>query len=36
MTRLGVIDAERQALVQELFAQAGVPLRVDVMQSWYF
>ena len=36
MTRLGVIDAQRQAHVQKLLAQAGVPLRVDVMQSWYF
>jgi len=36
MTRLGVIDAQRQAQVQELLEQAGVPLRVDVMQSWYF
>jgi hypothetical protein len=36
MTRLGVIDTERQVLVQGLLAQAGVPLRVDVMQSWYF
>jgi hypothetical protein len=36
MTRLGVIDTERQVLVQGLLAQAGVPLQVDVMQSWYF
>ncbi|EGJ10205.1 hypothetical protein RBXJA2T_07748 [Rubrivivax benzoatilyticus JA2 = ATCC BAA-35] len=36
MTRIGVIDAERQALVQGLVAQAGLPLRVDVMPDWYF
>jgi hypothetical protein len=36
MTRLGVIDAQRQTQVQGLLAAAGVPLRVDVMQSWYF
>ena len=36
MTRLGVIDVQQQAQVQGLLAQAGLPLRVDVMQSWYF
>jgi hypothetical protein len=36
ITRLGVIDAQRQAEVQALLVQAGVPLRVDVMPSWYF
>lgn len=36
MTRLGVIDDRRQKLVQGLLAGAGVPLRVDVMPSWYF
>jgi hypothetical protein len=36
MARLGVIDDRQQAQVQGLLARAGVPLRVDVMQSWYF
>jgi ssDNA thymidine ADP-ribosyltransferase, DarT len=36
MTRLGVIDARQQARVQQLLAQLGVALTVDVMQSWYF
>ncbi len=36
MTRLGVIDAARQAQVQALLNQAGVALRVDIMPSWYF
>lgn len=36
MTRLGVIDTQRQTQVQGLLAAAGVPLRVDVMPSWYF
>lgn len=36
MTRIGVIDAQQQAKVRGVLAPAGVPLRVDVMQSWYF
>ena len=36
MTRLGVIDAARQAQVQTLLAQAGVTLTVDIMPAWYF
>ena len=36
MTRLGVVDAARQAQVQAMVAQAGVPLAVDAVQSWYF
>jgi len=36
MTRLGVIDAARQAQVQAMVARAGVPLAVDIMPSWYF
>ncbi|MEY4561771.1 MAG: hypothetical protein RLZZ618_1048 [Pseudomonadota bacterium] len=36
VTRIGVIDATRQAQVQGLLAQAGVALTVDVMPSWYF
>lgn len=36
MTRLGVIDAPRQAQVQALLAQAGVALTVDVIPAWYF
>jgi hypothetical protein len=36
MTRLGVIDAARQAQVQALLVQAGVGLAVDIMPSWYF
>ena len=36
MTRLGVIDAARQAQVQALLAQAGVALTVDIMPAWYF
>lgn len=36
MTRLGVIDAVRQAQVQTMVAHAGVPLAVDIMPSWYF
>lgn len=36
MTRLGVIDAARQAQVQALLIQAGVGLTVDIMPSWYF
>lgn len=36
MTRLGVIDAARQAQVQTLLNQAGVALRVDIMPTWYF
>ena len=36
MTRLGVINTQRQAEVQGLLTQAGVPLPVDVMPSWYF
>jgi hypothetical protein len=36
MTRLGVIDAARQAQVGALLAQAGVGLNVDIMPSWYF
>ncbi len=36
MTRLGVMDAARQAQVQAMLAKAGVALAVDVMPSWYF
>jgi len=36
MTRLGVIDAARQAQVLALLAQAGVALTVDIMPAWYF
>ncbi len=36
MTRLGVIDVQRQVQVQGLLVQAGVRLQVDVMPSWYF
>ena len=36
MTRLGVIDVDRQAQVQALLEQAGVGLSVDIMPSWYF
>lgn len=36
ITRLGVIDAARQAQVQDMVAHAGVPLAVDIMPSWYF
>lgn len=36
MTRLGVINDQRQAHVQTILAQAGVPLAVDIMPSWYF
>ncbi|MBN8487934.1 MAG: DUF4433 domain-containing protein [Burkholderiales bacterium] len=36
MTRVGVINAQVQAQVHGLLAQAGVPLTVDVMPSWYF
>lgn len=36
MTRIGVIDATRQAHVQALLARAGVPLAVHVMPSWYY
>lgn len=36
MTRLGVIDAARQAQVQALLVHAGVGLAVDIMPSWYF
>lgn len=35
-TRLGVIDQQRQQQVQAVLAQHNVPLRVDVMPSWYF
>jgi hypothetical protein len=36
MTRLGVLDAQRQTQVLRLLVQAGVPLRVNVMPNWYF
>ena len=36
MTRLGVIDAGRQAQVQTLLAQAAAALTVDIMPAWYF
>lgn len=36
MTRLGVIDAGRQAQVQAMLARAGVAMPVDVMPAWYF
>ena len=36
MTRLGVVDAARQAQVQAILNQASVALTVDVMPSWYF
>ena len=36
MTRLGVIDAARQAQVQTLLAQASVALTVGIMPAWYF
>ncbi|KWT95777.1 hypothetical protein APY03_2328 [Variovorax sp. WDL1] len=36
MTRLGVIDAARQAQVQALLAQAAAARTVDIMPAWYF
>lgn len=36
MTRLGVIDAARQAQVLALLVRAGVGLNVEIMPSWYF
>jgi ssDNA thymidine ADP-ribosyltransferase, DarT len=36
VTRLGVIDAVRQAEAQAVLAESGVYLQVDVMRSWYF
>jgi len=36
MTRIGVIDAARQAQVQDLVARTGLPLRVDAMPNWYY
>lgn len=36
MTRLGVIDATRQAQVQAMLTQAGVTFPVDIMPTWYF
>ena len=36
MTRIGVIDAAKQAVVQTLLTQSGVQLRLDVVPDWYF
>jgi hypothetical protein len=36
MTRVGVIDAARQAQVRAIFQRAGVALPVYVMPDWYF
>ncbi len=35
-TRMGVMNAQKQAEVQSLLAAAGVNLRVDVKRDWYF
>lgn len=36
MTRIGVIDAAKQAAAQTLLTQSGVQLRVDAVPDWYF
>ena len=36
MTRIGVIDAAKQAAVQTLLTQSGVQLTVGVVPDWYF
>lgn len=36
LTRLGVIDAARQAQVRSILARAATPVKVDVMTEWYY
>lgn len=36
MTRIGVIDKTKAAIVREILAETGVNLSVDVKTNWYF